>query len=53
MVFLTEADKRVDPGSYALLGENLGLSPDQCMGVQMFHAHLLSVIPVVGELPTL
>ena len=47
--FLTEAGRMVDPKSYALLTENLDLSPDQCLGVMMFQAHLLSMAPMVGN----
>ena len=47
--FLTEAGREVDPLSYSLLAENLGLSPDQCLGVKMFHAHLLSMAPLVAK----
>ena len=47
--FLTEAGRRVDPNSYALLTENLDLAPDQCLGVMMFQAHLLTMAPLVGK----
>ena len=47
--FLTEAGREVDPLSCSLLAENLGLSPDQCLGVKMFHAHLLSMAPLVAK----
>ena len=50
--FLTEASRMVDPNSYALLSENLALPPDQCMGVKMFQAHLLSVAAMVGKAGT-
>ena len=50
--FLTEADRMVDPNSYALLSENLALPPDQCMGVKMFQAHLLSMAAMVGKAGT-
>ena len=47
--FLTEAGRMVDPNSYALLSENLALPPDQCMGVKMFQAHLVSMAAMLGK----
>ena len=47
--FLTEAGREVDPLSYSLLEENLGLSPDQCLGVMTFQAHLLSMASLVSR----
>ena len=47
--FLTEAGREVDLLSYTLLEENLGLSPDQCLGVMTFQAHLLSMAPLVSR----
>ena len=46
--FLTEAGRGVDPLSYDLLAENLGLSPDHCLAASTFHAQLLGMAPFVG-----
>ena len=40
---LTEAGRQLDPDGYALLEENLGLSPARCLAVEMFHSHFLSL----------
>ena len=50
--FLTEAGRMVDPFSYSLLAENLDLPPDQCLGVKMFEAQLLSMAPLVAKAGT-
>ena len=47
--FLTEVGKMVDPFFYSLLAENLDLPPDQCLGVQMFQAQLLSMAPLAAK----
>ena len=46
---LTEAGRQVDPAGYALLEENLGLAPDQCLGVEMFHSYLLGLTPCITK----
>ena len=48
--FLTEAGRMVDPFCYSLLAENLDLPPDQCLGVKMFEAQLLSMALLVGKI---
>ena len=50
--FLTEAGRGVDPLSYSLLAENLGLSPGRCLGVEVFWDHLLSMAPLVAKVRT-
>ena len=50
--FLTEAGRMVDPFSYSLLAENLNLPPDQCLGVKMFQARLLSIAPLIAKAGT-
>ena len=47
--FLAGVGREVDPLSYALLAENLGLSPDRCLGVEVFHAHLLGMAPLAAK----
>ena len=47
--FLTEVGKTVDSSSYGLLAENLGLSPDQCLAVEVFQAHLLGMAPFLAK----
>ena len=47
--FLTEAGRGVDPLSYSLLSENLGLSQDQCLGVEMFRANLQGMAPFLAK----
>ena len=47
--FLTEAGKKVDVSSYGLLAENLELSPDQCLAVEVFHAHLQGMAPYLAK----
>ena len=48
--FITEIGRAVDPVSYSLLSENLGISDDQCLGVKTFHYHLSSLAPLVQKL---
>ena len=50
--FLTEAGRMVAPFSYPLLAQNLDLPPDQCLGVKMFEAQLLSMAPLVAKAGT-
>lgn len=40
---LTKAGRQLDPDGCALLEENLGLSPDRCLAVEIFHSHFLSL----------
>ena len=47
--FLTEAGRGVDPLSYSLLSENLGLSQDRCLGVEVFRAHLQGMAPFLAK----
>ena len=47
--FLTKAGKMVDPLSYTPMEENLALPPDQCIGVKVFQAHLLSMASLVSK----
>ena len=47
--FLTEAGRGVDPLSYSLLSENLGLSQYRCLGVEVFRAHLQGMAPYLAK----
>ena len=47
--FLTEAGRGVDPLSYSLLSENLGLSQDRCLGAEVFHTHLQGMAPFLAK----
>ena len=44
------ASSGVGPFSYYLLEGDLGLFTDLCLGVMVFHDHLLSMAPMVARI---